>query len=141
MWTVPESLEAKRSLPVRSTDDGRFIVGDYHPEDMWYTRHRPDGLDVHAPAGSVVIQNNVNIHAATVRQSTVPRITVHVDWASTAGSFGSGWGNARAGNDEAVAVWQGKREAKATAVPPRLMEDQEWGWLFDSTLPRPLASL
>ena len=86
-------------------------------------------------------QNNVNIHAATVRQSHTPRITVHVDWASTAGSFGSGWGNARAGNDEAVAAWQGAREAKATAVPPRLMEDEEWGWLFDSTLPRPLASL
>ena len=56
LLTVPESLEAKRALPVRRTDDDRFIVGDYHPEDMWYTRHRHDGIDVHAPAGSVVIQ-------------------------------------------------------------------------------------
>jgi hypothetical protein len=107
---VPESLDAKRSLPVEEAADGRSHVGGYdqarlHPHILnhntcrhnawllfwlslrgamgaqngaWHTQFRPEGVDVHAPSGSVVIQNNVNFHAATIRQSTEPRVTLHV---------------------------------------------------------------
>ena len=65
---VPESTAAKELLTVRENGKtGRTVVSDYHEEEFWYTHERSDGFDVHAPAGSVVMQNNLNIHAATVR--------------------------------------------------------------------------
>lgn len=135
---VPESLDAKRSLQITQTEDGRSTVGGYDQEAAWHTRLWPDGVDVHAPAGSAVIQNNVNFHAATIRQSAVPRVTLHVNFDSTAGQWGAGWSNSRA-SEESAAEWREKREHRADTVPERLLENAEWGWLFDSLKSRPLS--
>ena len=133
---VPESVAEKRALPVSETEEGG-TVGGYDPADMWYTRYRADGVDVHAPAGSAVIQNNVNIHAATIRQSLVPRITLHVNFDSLAGNYGPGWSNSRPSTDAAV-KWRADHAAQADAVPVRLHSHPDYGWLFDSTQPRPV---
>ena len=50
---------------------------------------------MHAPAGSVVLQNNLHFHAATVRQSVVPRVTLHTIFASTAGRHSVGYADSR----------------------------------------------
>ena len=97
---VPESTAAKQKLTVRvagagEETAGRTVVSDYVSEEHWYTRARSDGHDVHAPAGSVVLQNNLNFHAATVRQSVVPRVTLHTIFASTAGRHGVGYADSR----------------------------------------------
>jgi hypothetical protein len=66
---VPESLTAKRALRLQPNASGATIVAGYEAGDQWRTVPRADGVDVHAPAGSVVIVNNTNFHAATVRLS------------------------------------------------------------------------
>ena len=136
---VPESLTEKRGHTIAEVE-GREIVGGYQPENSWYTQYRSDGVDVHAPAGSAVIQNNVNIHAATIRQSLVPRITLHVNFDSLAGARGPGWSNSRrtiSCDADALATWRATRAARAEHVPDRLCLDPHWGWLFNTGMPRP----
>ncbi len=133
---VPESVKDKQDLSIASIG-GREIVGGYEPENSWYTQYRSDGVDVHAPAGSAVILNNVNFHAATIRQSLFPRITLHVNFDSIAGQNGPGWSNSRNSDSEALATWRTTHAIRADHIPERLHANPHWGWLFDSATPRP----
>ena len=76
---VKESVEEKRALPTEVVD-GRVRVLLSSPtgaSGMWTNRPlagRPGwegraetGTDIHASAGTIVIQNNLNLHAGTVR--------------------------------------------------------------------------
>jgi hypothetical protein len=76
---VKESVEEKRALPTEVVD-GRLRVLRSSPtgaEGMWTNRplagrpgwegRQQTGTDIHAPAGTIVIQNNLNLHAGTVR--------------------------------------------------------------------------
>ena len=78
---VPESVEAKRGIPIRMDGSGRTALADGERDPPWpefATWHdslgrdqdvRPDGVDVYVPAGAAVLMNNTNFHAVreTVR--------------------------------------------------------------------------
>jgi hypothetical protein len=76
---VKESVEDKLALPTEEVDGGKLRVrlGSLTgAEGMWENRPlagrpgwegRDTGTNIHAPAGTVIIQNNLNIHAGTVR--------------------------------------------------------------------------
>ena len=77
---MPESVAAKRALPTEVGDRGTYV--QQHSvtgsEQMWTNQPlagRPGwqlgpGVDVLAAAGTLVVQNNNNIHAGTVRGPT-----------------------------------------------------------------------
>lgn len=90
---VPESVAQKRALPLEApTDQGTVHVkrdSVTGSAGMWTNRPLADrpgwplgpGVDILAPAGSLIIQNNNNLHAATVRGPTDrPRRTLHVKY-------------------------------------------------------------
>jgi hypothetical protein len=83
---VPESLAAKRELPTaphpRSLQPELRVLADGSVQKMWHNHvPRPQGaVDIHVPAGTAILLNNSNIHAATIRQSLTARRTVHVYW-------------------------------------------------------------
>lgn len=96
---VPETVEHKRGLPTgfrleKQTASDRaktrhLIVDPSSPtgsKSMWQNvplAGREDwplastGVDVVGKAGTVIIQNNHNLHSGTVRQSERPRRTIH----------------------------------------------------------------
>lgn len=90
--TVPESVAAKRKLqsePKLDPDTGKPAVtryGCYHQvaddfiRDQWRNRHMPEGVDCVARAGDVIIINNNNIHAGTVRQTEAQRVDFRLDY-------------------------------------------------------------
>ena len=84
---VPESVAAKRRLPTRPhprvpPPTPVRELADGTVEKMWRNHvPRPEGAyDFHAPAGTAILLNNSNVHAAVIRQSLEPRHTVHVYW-------------------------------------------------------------
>ena len=72
---MPESVEAKRGIPIRTDGSGRTALADGERDPPWpefATWHdslgrdqdvRPDGVDVYVPAGAAVLMNNTNFHA------------------------------------------------------------------------------
>ena len=84
--TVPESVAQKKQLPwVPQLDQNgeptieAQITGPFM-EQMWRNRYFPEGVDVCAKAGSVVLVNNSNIHAGTVRSSPTERVDFRFDF-------------------------------------------------------------
>jgi hypothetical protein len=99
---VPESVAQKRALPHETADNGGGPTADgpdrmrvrrdsvTGSDDMWRNvplEGRPGwppelkGRDALAPAGALVVQNNHNLHAGTVRGPTNrPRRTLHVGY-------------------------------------------------------------
>lgn len=87
---VPESADTKRALPTRHHDAARPLVIDDAATagpGQWVewadylgrpSPRRPGSVDVHAPAGSVIIFNNCSFHACTVRRTEQIRRTLHV---------------------------------------------------------------
>jgi hypothetical protein len=90
---VPESVEEKTALawaPLLMQD------GTFHQElaqltepfvdHMWRNRSRHDmhlhrsGVDIYAKAGDVILLNNTNIHAGTVRAGSPMRVDFRVDY-------------------------------------------------------------
>lgn len=76
---VRESVAEKRSLPTELVDGRLRVVASSRTgsSGMWTNRPlrgrtagwegKETGTDVHAPAGTLIIQNNLNLHAGTVR--------------------------------------------------------------------------
>lgn len=99
---VPESAAEKRALPHEPADNGSVPTADglnrvrvqrdsvTGSDDMWRNvplEGRPNwprslkGRDALAPAGSLIVQNNHNLHAGTVRGPTErPRRTLHIGY-------------------------------------------------------------
>ena len=94
---VPESVAQKQALPLEpgAAENSRISVKRDSPTGsatMWTNKPlagRPgwpfdlgSGTDVLAPAGSLIVLNNNNLHAGTVRGPTDrPRRTLHVSYA------------------------------------------------------------
>ena len=79
---VPESLEAKRKLKWEvSGEDAqgvRYQILEPFIQKMWRNNNRrSDGVDVLCEAGTLVMFNNSNVHAGTVRQTPRPRRTLN----------------------------------------------------------------
>lgn len=164
---VPESVEDKLRLPTEVIDGRMRVVPSSltGADDMWTNRplqgrpgweNRATGTDIHAPAGTVVIQvrshangnshtprravchsvplsalraqNNLNLHAGTVRRSSRPRRTVHMVFANTGGQ----WATRSAGEavtTETLAEKLPSGVAAATELFGRVPE--EYRWMFD----------
>ena len=88
---VPESVEAKRAIPIQTDGSGRTRLADDErdpPWPQWETWRdslgrdqdvRTDGVDVFVPAGAAVLMNNTNFHAVR----TAPPVPLpHPTWAS-----------------------------------------------------------
>jgi ectoine hydroxylase-related dioxygenase (phytanoyl-CoA dioxygenase family) len=119
---LPESLEEKRALPVRQVDGNRpersYVVANYDRESAWKTRPggMPGAVNIHGPAGTAVLLNNLTWHAATVRQSLEARRTCHVVYSTT---------------------HHGQAALDATSpIPARLLEHPQHGWLFSANCGR-----
>lgn len=128
--TVPESVEAKRKLlsePKLDPDTGepaQTRYGCYHQvaddfiRDQWRNRYIPQAVDCIAGAGDVIILNNNNVHAGTVRQTDVQRVDFRVD-------FGHGGA---------------QLDRRTTSIPPRIWrmapELQDTGLTFKAATPQ-----
>ena len=72
---VPESVEQKRQLAYEhrlapsGEPSGLQQIKEPFIEEMWRNAHLESGVDVVANAGDVIIMNNSNIHAGTVRST------------------------------------------------------------------------
>jgi hypothetical protein len=78
---VPESLAEKRALEWEvSGEDAqgvRYQLKEPFIEQMWRNNNvRPDGIDMLCTAGTLVLFNNSNVHAGTVRTTPRPRRTL-----------------------------------------------------------------
>ena len=78
---VPESLAEKRALEWEVAGEDiqgvRYQLMEPFIERMWRNNNlRPDGVDVLCKAGTVVLFNNSNVHAGTVRTTQRPRRTL-----------------------------------------------------------------
>jgi ectoine hydroxylase-related dioxygenase (phytanoyl-CoA dioxygenase family) len=78
---VPESLAEKRALEweVSGEDNQgiRYQLTEPFIAQMWRNNNlRPDGVDVLCKAGTLVLFNNSNVHAGTVRTTQRPRRTL-----------------------------------------------------------------
>lgn len=78
---VPESLAEKRALGWKvsgeDTQGVRYQLTEPFIDQMWRNNNRrPDGVDVLCQAGTLVLFNNSNVHAGTVRTTPRPRRTL-----------------------------------------------------------------
>jgi hypothetical protein len=94
---VPESIEQKQALPIEPISDSNAPVhvkrdSPTGSDQMWTNRPLEGragwpsdlgtGVDVLGPAGTLIVLNNNNLHAGTVRGPTDrPRRTLHVQCA------------------------------------------------------------
>lgn len=141
---VPESLAAKKRLKWH-VPEGETAAKLVEPfiERMWRNRPgsalsdeildgvgRQDGLDVFGKAGTAIVTNASNIHAGTVRQSLRARRSIILWW-----SHGP---QNRPPYENWLSNPQPPKEVSGPhrALPPRLAESTDWGWLFDE---RPLT--
>ena len=132
---VPESLSAKKALPWRLRDGTRAQVDDSFRERMWRNRPgsalsddikdgvgRADGFDVLGKAGTAIVTNGSNIHAGTVRQSDRPRRSI-ILWWTHGPQTRPPMQPPPIGRNSVV-------HGPKRALPPRLMENEEWNWLW-----------
>ena len=135
---VPESLEAKKSLPwkMRPDSDRAMVDEPFNAGGrMWRNRPgsmlsddiedgvgRPDGVDVLGPAGTAIITNGCNIHAGTVRQSDRPRRSVILWWGHGPQNYTP--------RGQARQITKRHNNGHDMALPARLPAHPEWGWLF-----------
>ena len=142
---VPESLAAKKALSWQVPEGGsaativepfidrmwRNLPGSALSDEIMDGVGRQDGYDVLGKAGTAIVTNASNIHAGTVRQSLSARRSIILWW-----SHGPQ-------NRPPFEPWLSSPPSTKEihgphrALPPRLTESTEWGWLFDE---RPLST-
>ena len=88
---------------------------------------RETGTDIHAPAGTIVVQNNLNLHAGTVRTSVRPRRTIHLQISNTGGKWGYQAADAGIDSVHAAEAAGGPAAAAFFAGVP-----EQWRWIFDA---------
>ena len=94
---------------------------------------RETGTDIHAPAGTIVVQNNLNLHAGTVRTSTRPRRTIHLQISNTGGRWGYDSGGQKRSTDAAIeSVQQAEDVGGAAAAAFFAGVPEQWRWIFDA---------
>jgi ectoine hydroxylase-related dioxygenase (phytanoyl-CoA dioxygenase family) len=144
---VPESLAAKRQLKWRMQGDKaqqeHATVDEPFTDRMWRNRPgsmlsddimdgvgRQDSVDVLGPAGTAIVTNASNIHAGTVRRSQRPRRSIILWW--THGPTQRPPYERWLSDPPRTQQVGGPQRA----LPPRLTQSAERGWLFDE---RPLS--